>query len=678
VHAGNPCPGPDGDNNCAESCNEQGAACNAADPNGSPCNDGLFCTATDTCQSGSCVGTGNPCPGPDGDSDCKESCDEASDSCSANDPNGSACDDGLFCNGADTCQNGTCSGHADNPCPGADGDANCSESCDENAKSCTAADPNGSACNDGVFCNGADTCSGGTCSVHAGNPCPGPDGDGDCKESCNEALANCTANDPNGSACNDGLSCTAGDNCQAGLCVAAQNNCGVCGDGHLDPGELCDDGNKIDNDCCSNLCIPAANSTPCNDGLFCNGADSCQAGACAQHAGNPCPGPDGDGNCAESCDETSDACTAADPNGSACDDGLFCDGTDTCKDGQCSQHAGNPCTGPDGDANCSESCNETADNCTGADPDGSACDDGLFCDGTDTCKNGQCSQHSGSPCAGPDGDADCAESCNELAHNCSASDPNGSACDDGVFCNGADTCKDGQCSQHAGNPCPGPDGDANCSESCNEAGDNCNGPDPDGSNCNDGLFCNGADTCSGGTCSQHAGNPCPGPDGDADCKESCNENAANCSANDPNGSTCNDGVECTTDDKCSNGICSGDASGCATTTTTLPQSLCGDANADGKITASDALAALKTAVGSTTCPLFRCDYNGDTKITASDALAILRKAVGQDVPPKCPPALQAEVTTTLAATTTTQPPTSTTLAGQTTTTKTSTTLAAHP
>ena len=29
----------------------------------------------------------------------------------------------------------------------------------------------GAACTDGVFCNGADTCSGGTCSVHAGDPC---------------------------------------------------------------------------------------------------------------------------------------------------------------------------------------------------------------------------------------------------------------------------------------------------------------------------------------------------------------------------------------------------------------------------------------------------------------------------------------------------------------------------
>lgn len=63
--------------------------------------------------------------------------------------------------------------------------------------------------------------------------------------------------------------------------------------------------------------------------------------------------------------------------------------------------------------------------------------------------------------------------------------------------------------------------------------------------------------------------------------------------------------------------------------------LCGDGNGDGNITAGDALFALRTAVGSASCPLAACDYNGDDKITAGDALAILRKAVGQDSPGNC-------------------------------------------
>jgi len=73
-----------------------------------------------------------------------------------------------------------------------------------------------------------------------------------------------------------------------------------------------------------------------------------------------------------------------------------------------------------------------------------------------------------------------------------------------------------------------------------------------------------------------------------------------------------------------------------TTTTQVENSICGDANSDGNVTAPDALLALKTAVGSGTCGLERCDYNGDGDVSASDALAILKKAVGQPIPPMCP------------------------------------------
>src|SRR5262249_37199024 len=85
----------------------------------------------------------------------------------------------------------------------------------------------GAPCDDGVFCNGADTCAGGKCSVHAGNPCPGPDGDSNCKESCDERTHSCTANDPNGSFCNDGRSCNGADSCQNGVCVGSGVCCGT-------------------------------------------------------------------------------------------------------------------------------------------------------------------------------------------------------------------------------------------------------------------------------------------------------------------------------------------------------------------------------------------------------------------------------------------------------------------
>ena len=190
-------------------------------------------------------------------------------------------------------------------------------------------------------------------------------------------------------------------------------------------------------------------------------------------------------------------------------------------------------------------------------PEGTACNDFLFCDGADTCSGGLCSAHAGNPCEGPDGDGNCAESCNEAADDCTASDPNGAPCSDFLFCTGADSCLGGFCAGHAGNPCPGPDGDGNCSESCNEAADNCTGAVPNGSACNDGLFCTGTDTCLGGGCFAHTGDPCPGPDGDANCSESCDEAADNCSASDPNGTACNDSDACTESDACENGACTG-------------------------------------------------------------------------------------------------------------------------
>src|SRR6185295_620727 len=76
--------------------------------------------------------------------------------------------------------------------------------------------------------------------------------------------------------------------------------------------------------------------------------DSCSSGTCTTHTGDPCPGADGDGDCQESCDESGDNCTANDPDGSACTDALFCNGTDTCSSGACTTHAGDPCPGPAG------------------------------------------------------------------------------------------------------------------------------------------------------------------------------------------------------------------------------------------------------------------------------------------------------------------------------------------
>jgi hypothetical protein len=166
----------------------------------------------------------------------------------------------------------------------------------------------------------------------------------------------------------------------------------------------CDDNNLCTTDecllCFGGSCIGACthtwlpNGTPCNDGVFCNGVDTCSAGVC-QHPGNPCLGGPVCNTC---CSEAVDSCACV---LSICDDGVFCNGPDQCLGGSCSVHPGPlPCFGADGDANCSESCNEFSNNCTGSDPEGAACDDGVSCNGADTCSAGLCSDHDiDCPCA---------------------------------------------------------------------------------------------------------------------------------------------------------------------------------------------------------------------------------------------------------------------------------------
>jgi hypothetical protein len=68
----------------------------------------------------------------------------------------------------------------------------------------------------------------------------------------------------------------------------------------------------------------------------------------------------------------------------------------------------------------------------------------------------------------------------------------------------------------------------------------------------------------------------------------------------------------------------------------LNEILCGDAGANGSVLSSDALSALREAVGTGDCVACVCDANGVGGITAADALLILRKAVGQDVLLSCP------------------------------------------
>ena len=77
----------------------------------------------------------------------------------------------------------------------------------------------------------------------------------------------------------------------------------------IDGKEYAADAVNPDNAC--QICAPATSETAwsnndgvtCDDGVFCNGADTCQDGACGTHAGDPCASN-------ETCNETTDECVA--------------------------------------------------------------------------------------------------------------------------------------------------------------------------------------------------------------------------------------------------------------------------------------------------------------------------------------------------------------------------------
>lgn len=127
MHAGDPCIG---GGQCANSCDEAADTCNLA--NGTPCDDGRFCTVVDACVAGACTGSGDPCFGGE---ECSTVCNEAADDCFDGNgtpcvddgnpctddycdgeggcvhvANAAPCDDGLACTSNDTCGNGFCMG----------------------------------------------------------------------------------------------------------------------------------------------------------------------------------------------------------------------------------------------------------------------------------------------------------------------------------------------------------------------------------------------------------------------------------------------------------------------------------------------------------------------------------------------------------------------------------------
>ncbi len=273
----------------------------------------------------------------------------------------SDCDDGAFCNGSESCVDHVCQPGSD-PCD--DGVTCTVDTCDEELDLCDWT-PDDSACDDGQFCNGAEFC---------------------------DLVADCQPGVP--PSCDDGVSCT-DDFCDpggaggAGACVSIPN------DAHCDDGQFCsgfetcdpvadcqpgvppscDDGVSCTDDACDPLlaggigaCVQTPNDTLCDDGEFCNGAETCDPVADCQVSSDPCAGdPD-----FPYCDEANDACVECllDEH---CDDSQFCTGPDFCAAGVC-ESMGDPCTDPTFPV-----CDEANDLCVWSCAFDEECDDDFVC-----------------------------------------------------------------------------------------------------------------------------------------------------------------------------------------------------------------------------------------------------------------------------------------------------------
>ncbi len=135
----------------------------------------------------------------------------------------------------------------------------------------------------------------------------------------------------------------------------------------------------------------------CDDGLWCNGAETCNLGTGQCEAGTPplvCD--DGVACTDDSCNEGTQACDYV-PNNGNCDNGLYCDGAETCDAGLGCQ-AGAAINCDDGVGCTDDACNESTDQCDNV-PNNGLCDDGLFCNGAETCNTVLDCQAGSDPCA---------------------------------------------------------------------------------------------------------------------------------------------------------------------------------------------------------------------------------------------------------------------------------------
>jgi len=304
--------------------------------------------------------------------------------------------------------------------------------------------------------------------------------------------------------------------------------------------------------CTLGVCsTPPPGSCEC---LTCTGTDVCHPSACVENPTATCmtsaiPPPD----CCLSDAECTGACTVCDPESHSCKnvDGC-CTSPDDCDDG-------NPCTQDSCEAmHCSHSeLDGPQPGCgQGGCATGSTCADGTCLFEPDPCPedgdpctddfvdSSGCCQHVALPgeCCRSDQDCDdddgcTTDACNPGAHTCThvATAPGCRPCHADVDCDARDIglCGTALCSQAgtcvAITPLDCNDGSTGTIDACVSDGPgaaHCEHTCVENGVCDDGKFCNGAETCTGGACAP--GTPPSCDDGDLCTDDRCDAGTDRC------------------------------------------------------------------------------------------------------------------------------------------------------
>jgi hypothetical protein len=448
-----------------DTCNAEGVCQTNHETNGTNCGDeGTACVNQDTCLEGVCHDNGFKTPGTscgsNSDTDCDnpDTCDGSGTCQPNNETDGANCGDaGTQCTNQDTCLAGVCldKGFKDSGTP-------CGSSADTD-------------CDNPDTCNGAGSCQSnheapGTACTDDGNSCT--------DDKCNSDAV-CTHPNDDTNTCSDGNACTTNDACSAGECV---------GGAPLS----CDDQNGCTDDSCDpqSGCQHSNNTNACDDDLFCNGHEVCGGGTC--NPGTPPNCNDGVSCTDDFCNEDTDSCGHT-PDNEVCDD------QNACTDDVC-----NPGPGPGPKSVEISGCQHTNNT--------NPCEDGLVCNGHEVCGDGTCNSGTAPNC--DDGNSCTDDTCQEPAQCIGGPSPD---------CNVETNCVGGTCNNFKSglecDGCPPPtapkvaEEDPSCHHTNNTAP------------CDDGIFCDGTDTCADGSCG-HSGDPCV--DSGDDCHDTCDEDTDTC------------------------------------------------------------------------------------------------------------------------------------------------------